>query len=191
MSAEQLAERIGVSPATIYRYEKTDISNMGIDKLKPIAQALATTPGYLLGWDDDDVGSVPGLLPVRRVKIPLLGDIAAGEPITAESHFDSYIEADADIRCDFCLRITGDSMEPLICYGDIVFIRQQDDVDDGEIAAVLLDDCAALKRVYHIPNGLQLVSENARKYPPRLVTLPYDYDSIRIIGKAVAYKRIL
>lgn len=53
MSAEQLASKIGVSPATIYRYENNDISHMGVDKLPPIAAALATTPGCLMGWEPE------------------------------------------------------------------------------------------------------------------------------------------
>ncbi len=70
--------------------------------------------------------------------------------------------------------------------GDLVFIRRQDDVDDGQIAAVIVDDSATLKRVYHVPNGLQLLSENS-KYPPMLFTCP-DCDSIRILGLAVGFQ---
>ena len=73
-----------------------------------------------------------------------------------------------------------------IMDGDIVFIRAQDDVDDGEIAAVVLNDEATLKRVYHIKNGVQLLSENP-KYAPMLFTLD-DCDSIRILGKAVGFQ---
>ena len=72
-----------------------------------------------------------------------------------------------------------------ILDGDIVFIRKQDDVDDGQIAAVIIDDRATLKRVYNIPGGLQLLSENP-KYPPMIFTYP-DFDSIRILGRAVSF----
>ena len=129
-------------------------------------------------------------IPVKRVQVPMLGGIAAGEPILAEQQYDAYVEADADLDCTYALRVDGDSMEPTVRYGDIVFIRQQEDVDDGRIAAVLVDDSATLKRVYHIPNGLQLLSDNAAKYPPRAVTFE-DYDCIRILGLAVAFKRSL
>ena len=73
-----------------------------------------------------------------------------------------------------------------IMDGDLVFIRRQDDVDDGQIAAVVIDDRATLKRVYHIPNGLQLLSENP-KYPPMIFTYP-DCESIRILGRAVSFQ---
>lgn len=54
MSAEQVAEKLGVSPATIYRYESNDIANMRIDKLEPIAEVLRTTPAYLMGWEENE-----------------------------------------------------------------------------------------------------------------------------------------
>lgn len=158
-----------------------------------LSQALGVTPGYLMGWEDDQPQPQPlpaNLLPVKRVQVPMLGGIAAGEPILADQQYDTYVEADADLDCTYALRVDGDSMEPTVRLGDIVFIRQQEDVDDGRIAAVLVDDSATLKRVYHIPNGLQLLSDNAAKYPPRSVTFE-DYDCIRILGLAVAFKRSL
>lgn len=160
-----------------------------------LSQALGVTPGYLMGWEDSKniLANQPmpaNCIPVKRVQVPLLGGIAAGEPILAEQQYDAYVEADADLDCTYALRVDGDSMEPTVRYGDIVFIRQQEDVDDGRIAAVLVDDSATLKRVYHIPNGLQLLSDNAAKYPPRAVTFE-DYDCIRILGLAVAFKRSL
>ena len=158
-----------------------------------LSQALGVTPGYLMGWEDDQPQPQPlpaNSIPVKRVQVPMLGGIAAGEPILADQQYDTYVEADADLDCTYALRVDGDSMEPTVRYGDIVFIRQQEDVDDGRIAAVLVDDSATLKRVYHIPNGLQLLSDNAAKYPPRAVTFE-DYDCIRILGLAVAFKRSL
>lgn len=146
-------------------------------------------------WKDRDnilpnKPSPTNLIPIRRMRIPMLGGIAAGEPILAEQQYDTYVEADVDVDCSYALRVDGDSMEPTVRFGDIVFIRQQEDVDDGQIAAVLIDDSATLKRIYHIPNGLQLLSDNAAKYPPRTVTFE-DYDCIRILGLAVAFKRNL
>ena len=156
-----------------------------------LAQVLGVSIGYLMGWEEEGGQPFPAnLLPVQRVQIPMLGGIAAGEPIYAEQQYNTYVEADVDLACTYALRVDGDSMEPTISYGDIVFIRQQEDVDDGRIAAVLIDDSATLKRVYHIPNGLQLLSDNAAKYPPRTVTFA-DYDTIRILGLAVAFKRSL
>ena len=125
------------------------------------------------------------LVPVRRRRVPLLGAIAAGTPLMAEQTLEAA-DCDAALRCDFALRVKGDSMiGARIHDGDIVYIHRQDDVDDGQIAAVILGDEATLKRVYHIPNGLQLLSENP-KYPPMVFTLD-DCGSIRILGKAVGF----
>ena len=81
-------------------------------------------------------------------------------------------------------------MEPLLHDGDIVYVRQQDDVNDGEIGILLLDDEAVIKHIYHIPDGVQVVSQNAAKYPPKTYTWP-NYDTIRILGRAIAYRRNL
>lgn len=192
LSQEELALRMGYKSRT--SINKVECGRAVSQKIiYRLSQALGVTPGYLMGWEDDQPQPQPlpaNIVPVKRVQVPLLGGIAAGEPILAEQQYDAYVEADADLDCTYALRVDGDSMEPTVRYGDIVFIRQQEDVDDGRIAAVLVDDNATLKRVYHIPNGLQLLSDNAAKYPPRAVTFE-DYDCIRILGLAVAFKRDL
>ena len=132
-----------------------------------------------------DSGGDTGLLPVRRRRVPLLGDIAAGEPIYVEQSLQTA-DCDAAVHCDFALKVKGDSMTGArIRDGDIVYIRRQDDVNDGQIAAVIVDGEATLKRVYHVRNGLQLLSENP-EYPPMLFTLE-EYGSIRILGRAVGF----
>ena len=106
-------------------------------------------------------------------------------PIYADEQLETAF-CDESLSCDFALRVRGDSMTGARIHdGDIVFIRSQEDVDDGDIAVVLLNDEATLKRVYHIPNGLTLLSENP-KYPPMVFTWP-DHDSIRILGLAVSF----
>ena len=132
----------------------------------------------------------PNILPVHRRKIPILGNVAAGEPIFADEEHEEYVIEDDANDCDFALRIAGDSMEPLLHDGDIVYVRQQDDVNDGEIGILLLDDEAVIKHIYHIPDGVQVVSQNAAKYPPKTYTWP-NYDTIRILGRAIAYRRNL
>lgn len=191
LTLEEVGNRVGVGKSTVRKWESGEIANMRRDKISLIAKALGVSPAYLMGWDENSSSDAlpSNIIPIRIEKVPLLGSIAAGEPILAQEEFDTYIEADADIRCNFALRVDGDSMSPTINYGDVVFIRKQDDVDEGQIAAVLIDDSATLKRVYHIPNGVHLLSDNP-KYPPMIFTLP-DCDTIRILGRAVAFKRML
>ena len=119
----------------------------------------------------------------------LLGDIACGKPIVANEEKELYVEAGAGIQADFCLRARGDSMIGARIYdGDIVFIQQQDMVDDGEIAAVIIDDEATLKRVNYYPekNLLILKAENS-KYEDLIYT-GEELNHIRILGKAVAFQ---
>jgi repressor LexA len=111
-----------------------------------------------------------------------LGTIACGQPIYAEEQFESYIEAGANINADFCLKIQGDSMiNARICDGDIVFIKKQPIVADGEIAAVLIGDEVSLKRVYKSNGEVVLVSENP-SYKPMI------FKGDRILGKAIAFQ---
>ena len=105
--------------------------------------------------------------------------------LTGQDH-ETYVSG--PMGADFALTVRGDSMEPTYLTGDIVYLRQQDDVYDGQIAAVSIDGEVTLKHVYHAPDGLTLVSDNTA-YPPRVVTLP-DYDSIRILGLVIGYTRM-
>jgi len=125
--------------------------------------------------------------PISTQRVPLLGNVAAGQPILATEDFECYIEIGTDIKCDFCLRVNGDSMiNARINDGDIVFVRQQPDVNDGEIGVVLIDNDATLKRVYKNNGSITLVAENT-KYKP-IVISGKDTIDVRILGKAVAFQ---
>lgn len=198
LTTEMLSVRSGVPKGTLNKLLNGETRNPTGGTLKKIADALNCPVQALysgaafLREDESDYGysaalsNAADILPVQRKSIPLLGEIAAGTPIYAEQTAD-VASCSEGIHCDFALRVRGDSMiGARIMDGDIVFIRAQDDVDDGEIAAVVLNDEATLKRVYHIKNGVQLLSENP-KYAPMLFTLD-DCDSIRILGKAVGFQ---
>ena len=202
LTTEALSALSGVPRGTINKLLNGETANPTIGTLTALAEAL-DCPLARLSGDGDAPGrpeDIPGvrrlgdagalrngdaLLPVRRRRIPLLGTIAAGEPIYAQQELEAA-DCDAAMGCDFALRVRGDSMiGARIRDGDIVYIRRQDDVDDGRIAAVIIDGEATLKRVYHIKNGLQLLSENPR-YPPMVFTLE-EHGSIRILGQAVGF----
>ena len=129
------------------------------------------------------------VIPLHTKKVPLLGNIACGEPIFAEEEHGEYVFTSDSIDVDFCLRAQGDSMIGARIYdGDIVFIRRQDMVDDGEIAAVLIGDEATLKRVRYDKEAeiLSLYPEN-----PKYKTMHFvgkDLEQIKILGKAVAFQ---
>ncbi len=126
--------------------------------------------------------------PIHLKKFPMLGKIACGEPIYADEDRESFVMADMDIKADFCLTAKGDSMINARIYdGDVVFIKEMPMVENGEIAAVIIEDEATLKRVYYYPEDstLQLIAENPRYKP--LVYQNEQLNQIRVLGKAVYF----
>lgn len=196
----ELAELLGYksrSSINKIEVEGRDIPRSSVIKF---AKALDVTPAYLMGWEDKPkpeqslYDRFDNLHPVKLKRFPLLGEIACGEPIYAEEDHESYVSADADIRADFCLKAKGDSMiNADIHDGDVVFIRSQSMVENGEIAAVIIEDEATLKRVYYDRenNRLQLIAENPRYAPLVYTGEELNYIRIRILGKAVTLMREL
>lgn len=187
----ELSERTGISKGAISSYINGNFSPKQQNIYK-MASILDVSPSWLMGFDVPmekqyeqqlDIYSAKNILPIKKStkKVPLLGTIAAGPPILAEENIEEYIDIDEKVNADFCLRVAGDSMiNANIKPGDLVFIRKQPDVDDGEIAAVLIDGEATLKRVYKIGEVVQLRAENPT-YSPILLNgdLP-----VLILGKA-------
>lgn len=137
----------------------------------------------------EKVKTFDNIFPISVKKFPLLGEISCGEPIFANEDRENYVLTGTDIDADFCLKAKGDSMiGARIFDGDIVFIKKTDTVNDGEVAAVIIDDEVLLKRFYYFRNEnlLTLQSENP-KYPPKSYT-GEQLDHIRVLGKAVAFQ---
>ncbi len=180
LTLEEVGEYVGVTKSTVRKWETGDIENMKRDKIAKLAEALSVSPLYIMGMIDtysmkDTIGN----------PIPLLGTIAAGSPILAEQNIEDYFNLDKKIKADFCLRIKGDSMINVnILDGDIVFIKQQENLDNGEIGAVLVEDAATLKRFYRMNGEVYLQAENPA-YKPMVVSK----GEVRILGKMVASLR--
>nr|DAW72645.1 MAG TPA: Repressor protein CI [Caudoviricetes sp.] len=200
MSLQDVAEASGVARSTVQRYETAKIQNIKLPVVESFARVLNVNPAWLIGKSDDmeipstnfiDTSLFPNIFPLPKTKkIPLLGTIACGEPILATENIESYVDMDADVHADFALRCQGDSMiNARIMDGDIVFIRKQDMVDNGEIAAVLMDDCsesqATLKRVYVSDDKIRLCAENPNYQD--MIFFENDMNKVRIIGKAIAF----
>ena len=189
LTLDELAERVGTSKQTIHRYEKGIISNIPPEKIERLATVLETTPSELMGWESVSVPPYKNVIPLSTKKLPILGKISCGKPIYAQEEHESYASADSRLDADFCLRAIGDSMiGARIFDGDTVFIRSQESVDNGEIAAVIINDEATLKRVYFYPEEQKLIlsPENPRYAP--LVFVGSELAEIKIIGKAVAFQ---
>lgn len=206
LTMAEVAKAIGVSEATISRYESGNIKNMRRDRIENYAKVLKVNPATLIGATDESatdesenidelsilMDRYDNIKPIKLKRFPLVGEIACGQPIFADEDKESYIMADMDIRADFCLKAKGNSMINARIYdGDIVFIREMPMVENGDIAAVIIDDEATLKKVYYYPdkNKLVLYPENPACEP--FVYIGEELNSIRIIGKAVYFMSAL
>ena len=188
---QDIATLVGVSKPTVQRWESGEIKNLGRDKIKALADALKTTPAYLMGWEDspspsdlEKIGAVP-YHPTHKILV--LGRISAGLPLYAEEHLEGYTYTSLNGESEyFGLRVTGDSMNAgRIMENDIVIVRVQPIVEDGEIAVVLVDDeDATIKRFYHKGNQVTLMPQSTNPE-----NQPQIYNSkripIKVIGKVV------
>lgn len=179
LNVADIAEELGISRATLYRYESHEIEKLPVAIIEPLSGILDINPIELLGWERYSGGG--------ENMVPLVGNIACGAPITAEENIEEYIAAPIGCNANFALRCKGDSMiNARICDGDIVFIRAQPDCENGEIAAVLIGEEATLKRFYRYDdNTVTLMPENS-SYPP-LVYRNEELNTIKILGKAVGF----
>lgn len=183
VSQEELSKILGVSKSSISMYENNN-REPGFEIMEAIADFFNVDMNFLYCKTDarNSTPRIDNIFPVPTTRIPLLGTIAAGEPVLAEENIEEYIDLKEYVNADFCLRIKGNSMIGAgIKDGDIIFIHQQPTVEDGEIAAVLIEDSATLKRVFKVGDIIQLRSENPAVEP---ITLNGDRDA-KILGKAV------
>lgn len=193
LTLREVAEKVGVSEGTVSRWESGDITNMRRDKIKAISDVLRVSPLLILGLQDSvplpHATKFPEILEIGKSTFPLFSGIACGEPIYMEETIQCYVSVTTNIRADFVLRAVGDSMSPGIRAGDLVFIRSQPMVNNGEVAAVAIGESATLKRVYWYQQSKTLV---LRPDNPEYQEMVYDettLETVRILGKAVAYQR--
>lgn len=191
MTQEELAHKLGMQKSAIAKYESGRVENIKRSVLAKMAELLECSPAYLMGWDDEEpqIPQLPNVFPITKKRIPLLGQIACGEPIFCNEDRESYVVAGADVRADFCLKARGDSMTGArIMDGDVVFIQKDAELVNGQIYAVEIDDEATLKRVYYDEGAqeLRLLAENP-KYP----TMVYSGERlahVHVLGKAIAFQ---
>lgn len=203
LSQAALAAELGFTKSSVNMYERGD-REPGLESLETIADFFNVDMDYLLGKSDvpnrflytaapntESVVLPDNIIPMPKTyKVPLLGTIACGEPILAAENVEDDVDIPEHIHADFALRCKGDSMiNARIHDGDIVYIRQQPAVNNGEIAAVLIGDEATLKRVYVYEDHVVLQPENP-SYEP-LVYFGEAMSTVRILGKAVGFTSII
>jgi len=185
-----ISKMSGVPKPTIDKITSGATKKPSLETIRAIAKALDITLDDFSEDGTKSIMTLPGVMPIpRMIKKPRVGAIACGDPILAIENVDGYDDVPDSIHCDFTLVCKGDSMiGARILDGDIVYIRQQPDVENNEIAAVIIDEeSVTLKRVYHNGEYLVLLSENPA-YAPIIINSDH---TARIIGKAVGFTSTL
>lgn len=192
MTAADLSKITGIGEGAISQYRKGAYKATQRN-LEKISSALSVPISWLMGIDDDyQTRSLPdNIIPMPNTyRVPLIGTIACGQPILAVEEADETVEVPEYIHADFALRCKGDSMiNARIFDGDIVYIKKQPQVENGEIAAVLIGDEATLKRVRLFEDHISLEAENPMYKP--IVLWGNDMNTVEILGKAIAFTSIV
>ena len=182
LTKRELAKRIGVHESSINKYEK-GLVDIPLSKITELARVLNVTESYLMGWEDDDKETPQG------IKIPVLGTVAAGIPISAVEDILDYEEIPQSWQNQgefFGLRIKGDSMQPKMDEGDVVIVRQQSDANNGDTVIVLVNgDDATCKKLQKTDNGIMLVSTNPNYLPMFFTNEEIVTKPVVILGKVV------
>ncbi len=194
LTQTELAQKLGYADKSmIAKIEKGQV-DLPQSKIIAFADALETTPGLLMGWSEsnaqnDITDNADNLYKIDKIKLPLLGTVACGEPIYVDEDRESYIMVGTDMKADFCLKCQGDSMINARIYdGDIVFVRKQDIVNNGEIAVVIIDDEATLKRFYYYKEqNLVILKPENPKYED-IVLSGDKLNEVKVLGKAIAFQ---
>lgn len=195
LTLAQIADEMGVAEATVQRWESGNIKSVRYDKIGKLADVLKVQPSALMGWEEhselNQRSVIPsGFSPMPETELrPRVGRIACGDPITAEENIEAYDEVLSSWRADFTLMCCGNSMSPKIEDGDVVAIRSQPTVENGEIAAVRIGDEATLKRVFLHPDYIELRPINPEY--ESIIRRKEEMEDIKIEGRAVGLCRNL
>lgn len=182
-------------PYTTYRNYEQGLREPNSETLVQIANFYEVSVDYLIGRSKNRAIHLyekptipPGFSPLPEMaQVPLVGRIACGTPITAEQNVEQIVSIPAAWRATFTLMCKGDSMAPRIQDGDLVAVRSQPEVENGEIAAVRIGEEATLKHVYVYPNYIELRPENPEY--ESIIKIGPDMADVVIEGKAVGLCR--
>ena len=193
ISYGELSKQTGIPKSALQRYATGETVKIPLDRIEIIAKALDASPAYIMGWSDNRTNELPeNAIPYNPImhKIPILGTIAAGLPLYAEQNIEGYTYTDLNGGSEyFALRVNGDSMTAAnIPDKSILVVRRQEEVENGEIAVVMVnDDSATVKRFKQERN---IITLSPQSHNPEHQVQIYDlkHDTIRIIGKVVECK---
>lgn len=187
----QIAEKFGVNKSSISRWESGETTRFKEETLSKICTIYGLDINYLIGSEDNGlVGKDELIIYTPEKKIPLIGVIAAGQPLYAEENIEGYIYYDGNDGDEyFALRVKGDSMNAArIEEGDILIIRRQSYIENGEIAAVMVNGDNATVKKFHRENDTVVLIPMSRNP----VHQPQVYDlketRVEILGKVIENK---
>ena len=180
LTMKELAKRVGVSEGLVSRWESGDVGSMKTDTAAKVADALHLSPLVFFGYDVSEE---------ETVKIPIVGRVVAGIPILAEENIEGMVEISKkqDTGVMFGLRVYGKSMEPNIRENDLLIVRRQSDVENGDIAIVMINgDEATVKQVKKGKDGITLIGFNVAVYSPHFYSnKEIEELPVRIVGKVI------
>lgn len=194
MTLEQLGNQCGVGKSTVRKWENGMIKDMRRDKIEKLANALGVSPSHFFEYGSsskNSINKISNIYPIEVHRLPMLGEIACGVPKFTNEDRESYVDAGTDVKADFCLKAKGDSMiNARIHDGDIVFIRSQDIVENGEIAAVVVnnDSEATLKRFYYYRERSTLILKPENPAYEDLIFQNEELNEVHVLGKAIAFQ---
>ena len=198
MSQTALAGILGVTTQTVTNYE-SGRRKPDLEMLEAISDALDRPVEFFIGRGEklEQLNNAkkgdklpPSITPISQMAhryVPMIGSVAAGEPLYAEENYADYI--DAPRKADYALKVEGDSMMPTFLNGDVIFIHQQNTINSGDIGVVLIDDSACVKHIYPQENGLLLISDNPA-YAPRLIQYA-EHDCVKVLGRVCGFTRMI
>lgn len=194
MTLEQLGDKCGVGKSTVRKWENGMIKDMRRDKIEKLANALGVSPSHFFEYNtgsNSNIDKIGNIYPIEIHRLPMLGEIACGVPKFANEDRESYVDAGTNIKADFCLKAKGDSMiNARIHDGDIVFIHRQDIVENGEIAAVVVnhDSEATLKRFFYYRERATLILKPENPAYEDLIFQNEELNEVHVLGKAIAFQ---
>ncbi len=177
---DKIEEYVGKTNATISRYASGEITGVKRSTIAKLANFFQVSPAWLAGFSDTKYETMS-----NKQSFPLLGIVKAGYNYLASENIVGYVSVDnkvSDIESCYALKVTGDSMQPILYEDDIIIVHKQEDVESGQVAIILIDnDEATVKKVIKYEDHIELVAFNSY-YPPKRLT---KEDNFKIIGKVI------
>lgn len=180
----------GVNSSTISTWKNRNTTcNLKLATI--IAEYFGVSVDYVMTGQEPEPPTLSNVYPIELKRFPMLGEIACGEPKYTNEDRESYVMAGTNIEADFCLKAKGDSMiNARILDGDIIFIRKQDMVENGEIAAVIVnnDSEATLKRFFYYKEKALLILKPENPAYEDQIYQGEELNQVHVLGKAVAFQ---